>query len=83
MKTWRKRHRPWLHRRKEADRRQHTEHGSYIFDLDVREGDDDDDDSDEEDALKFSVDSYAYGNWTRFVKCVELFLQRWFGSACG
>ncbi|KAI9059590.1 SET domain-containing protein [Trametes sanguinea] len=38
---------------------------SYIFDLDVHEGEDDEDE--EHLADKYSVDGYAYGNWTRFV----------------
>ncbi|TBU26365.1 SET domain-containing protein [Dichomitus squalens] len=38
---------------------------SYIFDLDVHEGDDDDDE--DESAGRYSVDGYAHGNWTRFV----------------
>ena len=56
-------------RRAEAEKRQGTDHHHYIFDLDVREDENDDED---EDAQKFSVDSHAHGNWTRFVKCVTI-----------
>ncbi|KAI0662388.1 hypothetical protein C8Q70DRAFT_557172 [Cubamyces menziesii] len=52
-----------LIRREEADRR-YDERRSYIFDLDVHESADDDE---EEQGDRFSVDGYAYGNWTRFV----------------
>ncbi|KAI0825241.1 hypothetical protein BC628DRAFT_1374165 [Trametes gibbosa] len=52
-----------LIRREEADRR-YGERKSYIFDLDVRESAEDDEDESTE---RFSVDGYAYGNWTRFV----------------
>ncbi|KAI0325636.1 SET domain-containing protein [Cubamyces sp. BRFM 1775] len=52
-----------LIRREEADRR-HDERRSYIFDLDVHESAEDDE---EEHGDRFSVDGYAYGNWTRFV----------------
>ncbi|KAH9850655.1 hypothetical protein C2E23DRAFT_834846 [Lenzites betulinus] len=52
-----------LIRREEADRR-YGERKSYIFDLDVRESVEDED---EDITERFSVDGYAYGNWTRFV----------------
>ncbi|KAI8983344.1 SET domain-containing protein [Trametes punicea] len=52
-----------LIRREEADRR-YDERRSYIFDLDVHEGSDDDE---EPSGDRYSVDGYAYGNWTRFV----------------
>ncbi|CDO70933.1 hypothetical protein BN946_scf184829.g41 [Trametes cinnabarina] len=51
-------------RRADADRRV-DDRGSYLFDLDVHEGSDDDEDDNATD--KYSVDGYAYGNWTRFV----------------
>ncbi|OSD05788.1 SET domain-containing protein [Trametes coccinea BRFM310] len=54
----------WLTRRADADRLADGRR-SYIFDLDVHEGEDEDDEEHLTD--KYSVDGYAYGNWTRFV----------------
>ncbi|KAI0757427.1 hypothetical protein C8Q80DRAFT_100272 [Daedaleopsis nitida] len=50
-----------LIRREEADGYE-GDRKSYIFDLDVHEGEDDGDGH-----AKYSVDGYAHGNWTRFV----------------
>ncbi|EMD41544.1 hypothetical protein CERSUDRAFT_90112 [Gelatoporia subvermispora B] len=50
-----------LIRRDEADIR--VEHRSYIFDLDMHEGPNHDIDE----SQRFSVDSYAVGNWSRFL----------------
>ena len=50
-----------LRTREVAEQRHAQEDGrkSYIFDLDVREGDDDDDE--DEPSAKYSVDGYAHG----------------------
>ncbi|OCH92672.1 SET domain-containing protein [Obba rivulosa] len=50
-----------LIRRDEADLR--VDHRSYIFDLDMHEGPE----SEIDESQRFSVDSYAVGNWSRFL----------------